>query len=68
MIFPIQELIEFDGNIYEITCASSRRAYQLARLQDPIIKENGDKVVSTAAMQIFSNEIEYRLEDNSGEH
>lgn len=66
MIFPIQELIEFNGNIYEITCACSRRAYQLAKLQDPILKENGDKVVSVAAKQIFSGDIEYRLEEKTG--
>lgn len=64
MIFPIKDLIEFDGNIYEITCAASRRAFQLAKLQEPILKENGDKIVSTASMQIFSKEIEYKLEES----
>ena len=43
MIFPLKELIEFDDNIYEITCASTRRAYQLAKIQDPNVEKSGDK-------------------------
>ena len=32
MIFPLEELIEYDKNMYEITAASSRRSYQLSIL------------------------------------
>ncbi len=62
MIFPLQELIKFKGNVYEITCAASRRAYQLSMVRDPIIEENDGKVVSLAAKQLFTKEIEYRIE------
>lgn len=62
MIFPLQELIKFTDNVYEITCAASRRAYQLSMVRDPIIEENDGKVVSLAARQLFSKEIEYRIE------
>ncbi len=62
MIFPLQELIKFTDNVYEITCAASRRAYQLSMVRDPIIEENDGKVVSLAARQLFTKEIEYRIE------
>lgn len=45
MIFPLEQLIKFKDNIYEITCAASRRAYQLSRMNDPVIAENDGKVV-----------------------
>jgi DNA-directed RNA polymerase subunit omega len=61
MIFPLQELIEYDRNMYEITSAASRRSYQLSTLEDPEIKENDDKVVSLAARQVFTEEVEFRL-------
>lgn len=62
MIFPLEQLIKFKDNIYEITCAASRRAYQLSRMNDPIIAENDGKVVSTAARQLFTEEVQYRIE------
>jgi DNA-directed RNA polymerase subunit omega len=62
MIFPIEELIEYEGNMYEITSAAFRRSYQLSMLRDPEIEENDGKVVSLAARQVFTGEIEFRLE------
>jgi DNA-directed RNA polymerase subunit omega len=62
MIFPLEELIEYDDNMYEITCAASRRAYQLSMLRDAEIEENDGKVVSLAARQIFGRQIEFRIE------
>lgn len=62
MIFPLKELIEFKGNIYEITCAATRRAFQLVTIQDSILKENNDKVVCTAASQVFTGDIDYKIE------
>jgi DNA-directed RNA polymerase subunit omega len=63
MIFPLQELIEYDNNMYEITSASSRRSYQLSMLKDPDIEVNEGKVVSLAARQVFTKQIEFRLEE-----
>jgi DNA-directed RNA polymerase subunit omega len=63
MIFPLEKLIEYKSNMYEITCAASRRAYQLSMLQDEKIEESGGKVVSLAASQVFSGEIEFRTDD-----
>ena len=69
MIFPLEELIGHVDNMYEITAASSRRAYQLSMLYaaEDIdtknwIDENDGKVVSLAAWQIFTKEVEFRLE------
>ena len=40
MIFPLEQLIQFKDNIYEITSAASRRAFQLSMLKDREIEEN----------------------------
>lgn len=66
MIFPLEQTVKFTGNIYEATVAASRRAYQLAMIKDPIVDENDGKVVSVAARQLFTGQIQYRMiEDNS---
>jgi len=62
MIFPLEELVKFTGNVYEITCAANRRAYQLAKIEDPEIEANDDKVVSLAARQLFTHQVQYHLE------
>ena len=68
MIFPLEELIEYEKNMYEITAASTRRSYQLSMLYSandyytkPWVDENDGKVVSLAARQVFTKEIEFRL-------
>ena len=63
MIFPLQELIEYEDNMYEITCAASRRSFQLSMLSDPEVEENDGKVVSLAAQQVFTEEIKFRIEE-----
>lgn len=62
MIFPLEHLVEFKGNVYEITCASIRRAFQLSMVRDPEIEENDGKVVSLAARQVFTKTVEYQIE------
>jgi len=63
MIFPIRELIEYNKNTYEITAAASRRAYQLSMLMEPEAKEEYDgKMVALAAREVFTQEVEFRLE------
>jgi len=68
MIFPLEELIGYVDNIYGITSASSRRSYQLSMLHanddDEIkywIDANNGKVVSLAARQVFTKEVDFRL-------
>jgi DNA-directed RNA polymerase subunit omega len=62
MIFPLEQLVEFKGNMYEATCAAIRRAYQLSVVKDPELDDHEGKVVSLAARQVFTKQVEYRLE------
>ena len=63
MIFPLEELIEYNKNMYEITTASSRRAYQLSSVLEKDEKEDYDgKMVALAARQVFTEEVLFRLE------
>ena len=68
MIFPLEELIGYVDNIYGITTASSRRSYQLSMLHaadDEEVKywidDNNGKVVSLAAREVFTKEVNFRL-------
>lgn len=62
MIFPLKELIEYDENMYEITAASSRRAYQLSSVLEKDEKEDyNGKMVALAARQVFTKEVQFRL-------
>ncbi|MDR1836334.1 MAG: DNA-directed RNA polymerase subunit omega [Treponema sp.] len=64
MLFPLQELIEYTENMYEITSACSRRAYQLSTIMDKDEKEFYDgKMVPLAARQLFMDEVQFRLQD-----
>ncbi len=68
MIFPLEQLVKFSGNVYEATAAASRRAFQLAMTQDSVIfeNENDGKTVSVAAKQIFGSDVHYKIgESNS---
>lgn len=64
LIFPLEELVKFQRNVYEITVAASRRAYQLAKINGPIVEEYNGKVVSLAARQLFDGEVKYRITDD----
>ncbi len=65
MIFPLENLVKFTGNVYEITVAASRRAFQLSMIKDADIEENDGKVVSLAAKQLFGQQVQYRIENNA---
>jgi len=63
MIFPLKNLIEYDENMYEITTAASRRAFQLASVLEKDEKDEYEgKMVALAAQQIFTKEVQFRLE------
>jgi len=54
MIFPLKELIEYGDNMYEITTAASRRAYQLSSVLEKDEKDDYDgKMVALAALQVL---------------
>lgn len=63
MILPLDKLISNLDNVYELTCASVRRASQITLAGDEEIDENDGKVVSTAIRQILTKKVEYRLEE-----
>lgn len=63
MVLPLDLLISDSSNVYELTCASVRRAAQITLAGDEEIPENGGKVVSTAIKQILTRKVEYRIED-----
>ena len=65
MIFPLEELVKYQDNMYEITSASARRSYQLSRLSGPEVEENDGKVVSLAARQVFTGKVKFRLLENT---
>jgi len=63
MIFPLKELIEYSDNMYEVTTAASRRAYQLSSVMEKDEKDAFDgKMVALAAQEVFTNEVEFRLD------
>ena len=63
MIFPLEDLSKYKGGMYAITVAASRRAYQMARVNDPYIAENHGKDVCSAARQLFTKKVKYRIEN-----
>ena len=63
MIFPLEQLVQFSDNAYEITVAAIRRAYQMSMVKDPQIEQNEDKGVSHAANKLFNNKVTYRIEE-----
>ena len=64
MIMPLEDLIEYEGNSYELTVAITRRAFQLAVLKTPEVEKNNGKVVSLATRQLFTKQVEYRFTQN----
>jgi DNA-directed RNA polymerase subunit omega len=63
MILPLNLLEEYQGNVYELTCAAIRRAYQITMTGDEELDENDGKVVSTAVKQILTQKVQYRIEE-----
>jgi len=61
MIMPLEDLINYNTNAYELAVAVNRRAFQLAVLKTPDVEKNGGKVVSLAAHQIFAEQVDYRF-------
>jgi DNA-directed RNA polymerase subunit omega len=65
MIFPLEELIKYENNMYEITCAASRRAFQMSMVRTPENEDNEEKIVSLAAREVFTGEVEFRFGGDS---
>jgi DNA-directed RNA polymerase subunit omega len=63
MILPLDPLIGYEDNVYELTCAAIRRAYQITVTGDEEVTENLGKVVSTAIRQILTRKVVFRIEE-----
>ena len=62
MILPLNLLIKLQSNMYELTCASIKRAIQINLAGDEELEANRGKIVSTAIKQILTKKVEYRIE------
>jgi DNA-directed RNA polymerase subunit omega len=56
-------LIKYDTNVYELTCAAIRRAYQVTITGDEEVEANHGKVVPTAIKQILEGKVIFKLEE-----
>jgi DNA-directed RNA polymerase subunit omega len=63
MIIPLDYLESEEGNMYELTCAAIRRAYQLTVTGDTDSEEEQAKIVSSAIKQILTRKVQYRIEE-----
>jgi len=63
MIIPLDKLVSWKGNIYEMTSAAIKRANQLTITGDEEVEKNNGKVVPTAIKQILDKTVEYRIEE-----
>ena len=63
MILPLNLLEAYQGNVYELTVAAVRRAYQITMTGDEELDQNDGKVVSTAVKQILTRKVQYRIEE-----
>lgn len=66
MIIPLDELISYSGNRYELTCAAIKRATQinLTNTEDEREKKNKKKIVSHALNEVLLNKIKYKIEED----
>lgn len=62
-VLPLDLLISYDGNMYELTCAAIKRAAQINLAGDEDLEDNRGRVVSLAIKQILTKKVEYRLEE-----
>jgi len=63
MIIPLDELINYKGNRYELTCAAIKRAIQINLTGDEDLKKNKGKIVPTSLRQVLSSKVKFKLEE-----
>ena len=54
LVLPLDLLITYDGNMYELTCAAIKRAAQINLAGDDELEDNKGRVVSLAIKQILT--------------
>ena len=67
-MIPLDELIDKEGNVYEMTCVAIKEAaIYSATDKKKEIEDDGDKVVSVVLTRALNDEIEYKEEDSQEE-
>ena len=67
-MIPLDELIDKEGNVYEMTCVAIKEAAIFSATdKKKEIENNGDKIVSVVLTRALNDEIEYREEDGKEE-
>lgn len=71
MAIPLDNLIQDERNIYELTSAIIRRSHQIGEIRRAFssdehgsVSEEGDKVVSQAISEILLNEVHFEMIEN----
>ena len=62
MVMPLDLLMGFRGNIYEMTCAAMKRGVQINLIGDEDLEPNRGKIVSTAIKQVLTQKVQYRFD------
>lgn len=71
MPIPLHLLLEDERNVYKLTTAIIRRAYQIGEIRRAFssdehgsVSEDGEKVVSQAIGEILSDEVHFEITEN----
>lgn len=62
MPIPLDLLVDFKPNVYELTTAMIRQSRNISIAGDEALEEENGKVVSVAISQILTKKVEYRTE------
>ncbi len=63
MNIPLNLLVDDENNIYELTNAAIRRAFQITMTGDEELDDSNTKVVSAAIKQILTKKVQYQIEE-----
>jgi DNA-directed RNA polymerase subunit omega len=63
MVLPLDLLISYNKNMYELTYAAIKRAAQINLAGDEELDDAKNRVVSLAIKQILTKKVEYKLEE-----
>ena len=67
-MIPLDELIDKEGKVYEMTCVAIKEAaIYSATDKKKEIEDEGEKIVSVVLSRALNDEIEYTEEDGSEE-
>lgn len=62
LIIPLGDLVDSEGNMYELTNAAIHRADQISVAGSENLEKNRGKIVSTALEEIISKKVEYEYQ------